>query len=423
MKNFAKLCENTGVTLQPELEALYLQWCKTTKAVPFVQEEFIINCSKKFGLSQKNTDKLLTCLAEINGDEDLLELALFLRDDMCIARHRFYADDYKAMLPSKMENKNLFSFLLLMACVPPSLFRMKQLGIQKELYENIPFIPIEKQIKKMESEGAEEVEDFPWDMNFYTCSIFFLERFYFIPFCLDDDIEVYRNKTDNKVIAFYRSENAFRKDGVLNGVNNIDKPYGKTIYNKTKHKLLATKISPCGVIGQNEEINLEDYELVLKKGDILLGFHIPGGPGYNVQNLILSAKAAKKLYDKYFPEISIKGIGSESWLYDPHLRLLLSEDSNIISMQNKMYIYPIYAGCDMIFGEMFGGEKNIDKLPQKTSLQKQAKKHLQKGGQFTTCSMFVLYDDIENNKSLTYTTKQDIENAKAMLGENYNEWL
>ena len=82
-------------------------------------------------------------------------------------------------------------------------------------------------------------------------------------------------------------------------------------------------------------------EAKLKKGDILLGTHIPGGPGYEPSRLKSSIQWAGDFFDRYFPEIPVKGFGSESWLYDPHLRLLLKENANILKMQDQMYIYPI----------------------------------------------------------------------------------
>ena len=100
----------------------------------------------------------------------------------------------------------------------------------------------------------------------------------------------------------------------------------------------------------------------------------------------------------------MKGFGSESWLYDPHLRLLLKEDANILKMQNQMYIYPIESGGGMMFRELFDGNDHPTDADCKSSLQRKALDRVRNGGQFTASSMFILREDVAKVGSMPYGT-------------------
>lgn len=417
MKNFQTICKAVGLELMPQLEPFYLKWIKQNNTLPLIDKNFVINCAKKYNLDDENLSRLLKTIDEIESNEDLLYLACFLRDDMCAARHRCDVDDYHAMMPQCMKEKELFSFIMLMSCVEPSLKRVESLNMPKELYENIPFTPLKKQMEKLQSTGDGTVADFPWDMNFYTVSIFLLDRFYFIPFKLEDNIIAYKNKKTGEVKTFFAHETILRADGQINGVNGQNCPKGKSSFKATEAEIIGTPINPCGLCdGIEIKISKDDWECVLKEGDILLGVHIPGGEGYTPQRLATSTHLAKQIFEKYFPQICIKGFGSESWLYDPHLRLMLNPSSNIISMQNCMYIYPIESGDGMIFEELFGGKKPINELNEKTSLQKNVKHYMMNSGKFTAAGMFILAQDQEKIATgSVYSNVTHINDAMSLL--------
>ncbi len=261
------------------------------------------------------------------------------------------------------------------------------------------------------------MSDFPWDMNFYTCSIFFLDRFYFIPYRLDENIRVYRSRETGEVVAFYGESLKVRRDGQLDGVNGIvDAQAYETDFAEADGKIVGYPISPAGLI-QREKLELEGetWELVLQKGDILLGTHIPGGPGYEPARLKSSIQWAGDFFARYFPEIPVKGFGSESWLYDPHLRLLLNESANILKMQDQMYIYPIESGGDMMFRELFLGNDKPTEADCRSSLQRKALDRVRRGRQFTAGSMFILLEDAARVGTMPYGTAAQRQEAVARM--------
>ena len=422
-QTFQECLKYTGIELDAELEQFYQEFCENPDEQPIVEREYLNYLAERFELPDEILNRMNEALDEIEGDETLCWFTKFLIRDMCAARHRCDMDDYQAMTPSCMKNADLYSFLLLIACVPRSIKRLEDLGVPAYFYRDIPYNPMKRQFEKLKKTGVGTVSDFPWDMNFYTCSIFFLDRFYFIPYRLDENIRAYRNRKSGEVVTFYAEEMKVRQDGQIDGVNEItdDKAYTVT-FSEADGKIVGTPVNPAGLFETEQvELDAEDWELVLQQGDILLGTHIPGGPGYEPARLKSSIQWARDFFDRYFPEIPVKGFGSESWLYDPHHRLLLKEDSKIIQMQNQMYVYPIESGAEMMYVEMFGGNEKPTEADCKSSLQRAALDYIRKGGQFTACSMFILREDADKVGGVLYgTAAQRVDAVERMKAYDAN---
>ena len=406
MLTFEQCLRHTGISLDGELEQFYREFCEHSDEEPILDRAYLKELAIRFELSEEHLGRMQEALDEIEADPVLHWFTRFLVRDMCAARHRCDLDDYRAMTPTCMKNADLYSFLLLIACVPRSIRRLEALGVPAWFYRDIPYNPMKRQFEKLKKTGDGTVSDFPWDMNFYTCSIFFLDRFYFIPYRLDEDIRVYRNRDTGEVMAFYAENLKARRDGQIDGVNGItDSSAYETAFAERDGKITGTPISPAGLMEKNPvELDASRWELVLQRGDILLGTHIPGGPGYEPERLKSSIQWAGDFFDRYFPEIPVKGFGSESWLYDPHLRLLLKENANILKMQDQMYIYPIESGGGMMFRELFDGNDHPTDADCKSSLQRKALNRVRNGGQFTASSMFILREDVAKVGSMPYGT-------------------
>lgn len=402
------------------LRPLYDQFSKDYAPHPLMRRAFLAEACDRFDPGDKGRDRLHAALDEIEADPVLLMLSNFLRADICAARHRLDLDDYHAMQPEcGMQNKDLYSFLILLSCIEPSMSRLAKRGVPEESYQKIAFTMVEKQMKKLRETGNGKVDDFPWDMNFYTCSIFRIGRFFFIPFKLDDAIAVYRRK--DETVAFFSEKTRVRRDGELDGVNGqFDPEAFDTEYARTANEVIGNPISPAGlVLREKKRLDLREWTLVLQKGDILLGTHIPSGPGYDPENLRKSTQEAYAFYRKWFPEIEIKGFGSESWLYDPHLAMVMEGRGNVPAMQRQMYVYPIESGDGMFWHELFGSKKPVEELEAKTSMQKAALAYLKKGGLFTVSSMFILAQDVDRIETGPYAGGDDYariwESLKAPL--------
>lgn len=418
MDHFTSLTNQYGLSGFPEgLEPLFGQYAAGYQPHALLRRGLLCEMCERFGAGGRVLQRLFAALDEIEADADLLLLSNFFVSDLCAARHRLDIDDYHAMEPKRgMAHADLYSCLLLFACIEPSMQRLEKLGVPRESYEKNPFIPAKHQLEKLRDTGDGRVADFPWDLNFYTCSLFPIGRFNFIPFRLDDPIRVFRKGSET--VAFFTEPRRIRRDGQLDGVNGQKDPGAIDIrYEEKDGVATGWPICPAGMVElQPRSIVLKEWETVLQTGDVLMGCHIPGGPGYDPQHLREDCLRCLAFFQKWFPEFSIRGFGSESWLYDPHLAMVLEGRGNITAMQRQMYIYPIESGDGQLWRELFGGKRLLAEVKKESRLQKAAAKYMERGGRFTPCSMFVLTQDLPRvGHEAVYAPKEVYQKAWELL--------
>ena len=84
----------------------------------------------------------------------------------------------------------------------------------------------------------------------------------------------------------------------------------------------------------------------------------------------------------YFPEYKYKGYTCQSWICDPQLREMLSEDSNIIKFAKRFKSLTIKNDGSAVFSFVFKKMDNnfkIEDLPENTTLEKVLKNHYLNG--------------------------------------------
>ncbi len=415
---YADLVEYCGFENLPEgLENIYQNYQPVSQEF-LIDRDFLGKIYVKFNLPKDKKELFTKGVEAVETDEKLFCFTKFLIWDMCSARNRCDIDNYNNLIPKCMKNfSEYYSLILLVACVTPSIKKLEKRGVPHSYYDDIPYSPMKPQFEKFIANGTVEVGDFPWDMNFYTCSIFLLDRFYFIPYKFCDNFTMYRNRKTNKVVALRHKGEEFRRDGQINGINNVFDEAGKfiSIWEENDLIIKANQINPMGFVEREPiTINKNEWQVALKDGDTLLALHIPSGPGYIPERLKSSMNLALEFYNTYFPEFLIKGFWSESWLYDTRLSLILDNvTSNIIKVQNQLYKYPIDEGDSMLRYEAFGDEKaDPTKIELKTSLQKAAAAYMKTGARFNTLSMVVLAEEVDKMGEAPYLTSEDIEHFK-----------
>ena len=128
-----------------------------------------------------------------------------------------------------------------------------------------------------------------------------------------------------------------------------------------------------------------EYE-ILEGDDKNISLHIPSDADMKPEPLNRSLDLAKAFFQEYFPGKENSSIHCESWLLSPKLKSLLKEDSNIIRFQNAFNIEKEYPDSMDFLEWLFniaGGQRDsvvLAELPEKTSLQRSAKKLLLEGG-------------------------------------------
>ncbi len=379
--------------------------------------EFIREICGQYGLDAEKQERLVDAFNEIQQDSQMQKRFEKLVDDLCKAG----ADDpvWSWDLTFDIQNKDCCKFLLLLACVEITKEDMLRRKIPASYYEDIPGRRIEPQIKKYQETGSCEVSDFPWDRNFYTHSIFLLDRFYFIPCLFGSPFRVFRNNTTNEVVAIHDGGHDVGEDGQLVVADNASAAVAfRTEASETDEEVVGNYMNPCGFISKKVmHLKKTEWKEVLKQGDKMLALHIPGGEGYTPSRLQNSMEMALDFFKTYYPEIDVKGFWSESWLYDNRLSFLLPAESNIVSVQRRFYSYSVGGGSRMAKLEVFG-DANVDltKAQPKTSLQRKIIETLDKGNHFCESSMIVLPEEVPViEERYTYVKDSDLEELEQVV--------
>ena len=417
---FSECVAHCGFQNLPDVERFFNLYVEDIQS-EIIDKSFLQDCFQKYRLPEEKIEQLEKALKELEKDPILSYFTKFLVWDMCQAMKRFEDNYYTNLTPTCLHNyQEFYSFILLLACVKPSMEILKKRGVPLKYYEEIPHTMMKRQFEKWITKEELIVSDFPWDINFYTCSIFLMDRFYFIPCKLEEDISVYRNVRDNRVLALQHANFAFRRDGQFSGTNDIYDEAGKFIsqWEEDESTIRANAINPMGFVEKLPVVlQKTDWKLAITKGDILLAFHIPDGPGYIPQKVRSCMELALEFYAKYFSELNIKGFWSESWLYDSRLSLVMDyEKSNIVKVQRLFYRYPIKTSDTMLLERVFG-DKNVDlsKIDCNSSLQTAIINYMKTGARFNTLSMFVLKEEVAGLEDCPYISESDNFKFKAVV--------
>ena len=342
---------------------------------------------------------LLEALDEANAVPELVKLAHIMAKDAVRGLVRCHAVEFYQPRPKCLSGfaREAYTFLYTQLCVLEGRKALRKRGIPEIYDRDIPERMTRKQLKKYTETGDISFDDYPWDMNFYCCQIFFLNRFYFIPYRWGDAPTAWRNSKSGKVIALWRAGDRVRRDGQLDGVNDVTDPKAfTTVFEETEETVRGNQVLPEGLISPETIIlDKKTWRKALGEDDYLLALHIPGGEGYTPERVKQSCEEALAFFGKYYPEYDYKGIWSESWLFDPRLREILTPDRNIIRVQKQFYCYPTEEGDRMIRLEVLGDEHadHLKRVPR-NSLERGMFRVWDRGDRFHTTGMFLLREDV-----------------------------
>ncbi len=345
--------------------------------------------------------ELLLALHAVNRVPELTELAHIMAKDAVRALVRCSAVEFFQPRPACLEGfaREAFAFLYTQLCVLEGRKALRARGIPREYDRDIPERMTRKQLKKYVETGDISFDDYPWDMNFYCCGIFMMDRFYFIPYRWDGPPVVFRSAKTGKVRALWSAGQRVRRDGQLDGTNGVRDPEAfTTVLEEDGNTVRGNPVRPEGLISpETVSLDKSEWRPALKSGDYLLALHIPGGEGYTPERVKSSCERALAFWDKYYPEYSYRGFWSESWLYDPGLRRILGPERNIIRVQKQFYCYPTSEGDEMIRLEVLGDPKaDHRKLQPRSSLERGMFETWDRGERFHTTGMFLLREETES---------------------------
>lgn len=344
--------------------------------------------------------RVLEALDQANAVPELVDLAHIMAQDAVRALNRNTAHEFTQPRPHCLEGfaKDAFGFLFSQMLVIEGRKQLRQRGVPEKYDLDILERMTRRAMSKYVATGDINFDDFPWDVNFFCCDIFLLDRFYFIPYMWPDAPEAWRNTETNEVRALWKGGDQVRRDGQLNGVNHVTDPEAfTTVYHETEDAVTGNYVDPEGYIrDQVLTLDKKKWKKVLKEGDYLIALHIPGGEGYTPERVQRSCRMALDFFDRYYPEYHYIGFWSESWLYDPGLAKLLGPERNISRVQRQFYCYPTMEGNTMAKSEVLH-DPNADyhDIKPRTTLEKRMFAAWDHGELFHTTGMFLLREEVE----------------------------
>ena len=369
------------------------------EAMELLPRETLLQVLEENRVPGDRQQPLLEALEAANRVPELVELAQIMAQDAVRALVRCHAAEFVQPRPDCLTGfaREAYAFLYTQLCVLEGRKALRKRGIPEAYDRDIPERMTRKQLKKYTETGDISFDDYSWDMNFYCCQIFFLDRFYFIPYRWGDTPTAWRNRESGEVTALWRDGDRVRRDGQLDGTNGVRDPEAfVTALEETESAVCGNRVLPEGRISAETVIlDKADWQKVLKEDDFLLALHIPGGEGYTPERVKSSCEQALAFWERYYPEYDYKGIWSESWLYDPGLREILPPERNIIRVQKQFYCYPTEEGDRMIRLEVLGDEQAdyVNRIPR-NSLERGMFAVWKRGGRFHTTGMFLLREEV-----------------------------
>lgn len=122
----------------------------------------------------------------------------------------------------------------------------------------------------------------------------------------------------------------------------------------------------------------------LKAGDALLAVHIPSDARLSDEALRASYAGMRRFFAGegavFCTQGAPKAVTCGTWLLAPALQPLLPAGSGIRRFASDYALYAVNEEDESFYQWLFGGAAPIDRLPERTRLQRAVKKHLAGGG-------------------------------------------
>lgn len=138
-----------------------------------------------------------------------------------------------------------------------------------------------------------------------------------------------------------------------------------------------------GYVSQEKiELSKAEWEKVLETGDPVLRLHIPPLGKMTPDMIDKTLGETKKFAAEHYPDFKYKAFSCHSWLVDPQLDEILSEESNIVKFRQRFHSLTRKSKGEDVFNFIFNKPNmdfDIHDLPEESSLQRALKKHYLSG--------------------------------------------
>lgn len=241
-----------------------------------------------------------------------------------------------------------------------------------------------------------------WLINHFRGRLYRLGRLQFLPGSFNDNIKVFCNIYNGKVIALSEEGIRYRADGQVDGTNDIydaDNYWISEIIINEKN-IEGNFIYPNGIAVRDKTIfPVNEWELVLSKGDSVLEIHIPAGSKLDHKLCGESISSSKDFFLKHFPKKEYSAYTCNTWLFDSNFQKILPSSSNIVEFQCEFYLYPIFGNDNAVFQRIFGDKpSDLSKASRSTTLQNAVIEYYLTGNHLHDAGGFIMKADLNWGK-------------------------
>ena len=215
-----------------------------------------------------------------------------------------------------------------------------------------------------------------WLCLYMKCEIFDHGIFNFQPQKFNSDMIVLKNRRTDDVFPVALC-GKYHSSGLASGSAGCtdDSSSFEVVYSETEDLFNGHPVYKGKVSSSSKAFKKSEWECILRKGDDVLGLHIPRGVKLTDENTKAFLKSGMEKARRAFPEYSFKCISCHSWLLDPVLGDILGESSNIAVFAGNFLRFPVKSNGMGIFGFVFPRNyESFEDLPESTRLQRELKK-------------------------------------------------
>jgi len=221
-----------------------------------------------------------------------------------------------------------------------------------------------------------------WFLLFVYGKIIRVGRLNFEFTTLKNSIKVYKKGGDIKILVDGQD---MHKKGMVFGSGGQDDEEGKFFAGIEENGDTVTGYT-ANEFGEciPEKITLEGYECIAKKGDEMVGIHIPAHESFDVEVCKKSIRDFTAILKKCYPEKNIKIYHCGSWMLCKKLKGIMGRETNITKFADLFINYPSKSAGEGVYSFLFHLPSPIDPkdLPENSSMQRAVKKYLMEGNYF-----------------------------------------
>ncbi|MHB0936866.1 MAG: acyltransferase domain-containing protein [Armatimonadota bacterium] len=369
--------------------------------VPFLAEGFIAEACRFSAFPADIEQELQRAAAVFRGNPDLSRTAWFLyrlyhRDPMPTSAEVFnwpfvrnvLAEPY-AMIPA----------LVLLAGVPRMRAMHGERGIPEEV-TRATLRDVEIWMRHFHrSYGYWGLMNMGWPTHHFAGRLYRLGRLQFMHVPYNGPARAFLHRETSRVVALWGGEAKVRRDGYLDGTNDIFDEEARVLEFRMGDDLAEGHlINPLGLVtAQRVMLPLAEWRPALLPGAPVIDIHIPEDGKMDFDACGESLRQAQAFFLQHFPERPpAVAFVCGTWFFDAQYQQLLPPESNIVRFQREFYLNPLLSYDREPFWRVFG-EMPEDQAaaPRDTALRRAMLEFKASGGLLRSAGGFCLIEGME----------------------------